>query len=73
MKVMVFQRPNGALAFSRAPTLTPPAQRRHVGLGPGLVDEHQAAHIDALLILAPLLSPTGDVSAILLLGEQTFF
>ena len=32
----------------------PAPERRHVGLGPGLVDEHQAGGIDAILILRPL-------------------
>ena len=52
---------------------SPSAQRRHVGLGPGFVDEHQALGIDAPLILAPLLTSPGDVGTILLLGEQAFF
>ena len=34
------------------PQRRPSAQRRHVGLGPGLVDEDQALGIDAVLILA---------------------
>ena len=52
---------------------TPAAQRRHVGLGPGLVDEHQAGGVDPPLILLPLLTPPGDVGTILLLCEQAFF
>src|SRR5271166_3787192 len=39
----------------------PPTQRRHVGLGPGLVDEDQALGLNAALILYPLLSPARDV------------
>jgi hypothetical protein len=45
----------------------------HVGLGPGLVDENQAARIKALLVLLPPGAPAGDVRAILLGGEQAFF
>jgi hypothetical protein len=57
---------------------TPAAQRapvapRHVGLGPGLVDEHQATRIKPALIFLPLLPPAGHVGAILLGGEQAFF
>jgi hypothetical protein len=72
MKVMVFQRPKGALAFSVA-ARRPTAQGRHVVLGPGLVDEDQAGGIDPPLILAPLLAATRDVRPVLLLGEQAFF
>lgn len=51
----------------------PAAQGRHVGLGPGLIDEHQAISVDAPLILAPLLTSAGHVRPILLLGQQAFF
>src|SRR5437879_3036101 len=56
----------------------PAAQRApmaagHVGLGPGLVDEHQATGIKPVLILLPPLPPAGHVGAILLGGEQAFF
>ena len=40
-KVSVRQRPCGALATSRWPRGAQPLQRRHVGLGPGLVDEDE--------------------------------
>ena len=46
---------------------------RHVGLGPGLVDEDQAGRIDPTLILPPLRAPPGDVGPILLAGVQAFF
>lgn len=45
----------------------------HVGLRPGLVDEHQAADIDILLSLLPLLTPTRNVGAILFAGVKAFF
>jgi hypothetical protein len=46
---------------------------RHVGLGPGLVDEDKARRIKPPLILFPLRPPPGDVRTILLAGVQTFF
>jgi hypothetical protein len=46
---------------------------RHVGLGPGLVDEDEAARINATLILPPLRPPPGDLGPVLLGGEQAFF
>ena len=64
--------PGGLGLQSLAPG-TPAAQRRHVGLGPGLVDEDQAARIDQPLARLPLLTPPGDVGTILLPCEQAFF
>ena len=52
---------------------SPAAQRGHVGLDPGLVDEHQAVWIEAILQAAPALPPSRDVGAALLKGEQSFF
>jgi hypothetical protein len=51
---MVVQRPYGALPGTRCP------KRRHVGLGPGFVDEDQGRGVDAVLIGHPLqvLPPT---------------
>ena len=43
---MVFQWPCGTLAVQPLPARRPAAQRRHVGLGPGLVDEDQAVGVD---------------------------
>ena len=73
MKVMVFQRPNGALPFNPAATWSPSSKRRHVGLGPGLIDKDQALGIDVSLILPPLLAPALDVFAILFLCGGGFF
>ena len=39
----------------------PTAQRRHVGLGPSLVNENQPGRINAPLILFPLLAPSNDL------------
>ena len=54
-------------------TRRPAPQRRHVGLSPGLVDEHQAGRIDPGLTRLPLHSPPGDVGAVLLAGDQRLF
>ena len=62
----------GEAAQSPAPR-TPAAQRRHVGLDPGLVDEHQPARIEARLPAFPALPPPGDGGMGLLKGEQRFF
>ena len=51
----------------------PTPQRRHISLGPGLVDEDQPLGIKSALILLPLRAPPRDLQAILLLGEQAFF
>ncbi len=45
----------------------------HVGLGPGLIDEHQARRVDAALIAAPTLALARDVGPMLLGGVQAFF
>ena len=46
---------------------------RHIGLGPGLINEDEAARIKLALIPLPLRSPLGDVGTILLAGVQAFF
>ncbi len=51
----------------------PSPERRHVGLGPRLVDEDQALRIDALAILDPLRPSSPDVEAILFAGQHGFF
>ena len=63
MKVMVCQRPCGTLALIRA--WRPAAQWRHVGSGPGLIDEHQTGGIDPVPTLGLLRPPTGDIGTIL--------
>ena len=52
---------------------SPAAQRRHVGLDPGLVDEDQPPRVEAGLPGSPTLPPAGNVGAGLLKGEQRFF
>ena len=51
----------------------PAAQRGHVGLGPGLVDEDQAPGIDARLAGLPSQAAPGDIRAILLSRERGLF
>jgi hypothetical protein len=46
---------------------------RHVGGGPGLVDEDQSLGIEVELILEPLFAPGQDVGAILLGGVRGLF
>ncbi len=46
---------------------------RHIGLGPGLIDEDQARGVDPVLILLPARPPAGHVRTILLAGVQGFF
>jgi hypothetical protein len=55
------------------PDRAPPADRRHVRLCPGFIDENKASGVNARLALPPLQAPMGDVSAILLAGVQAFF
>lgn len=52
---------------------SPSAQRGHVGLDPGLVDEDQPPRIEPGLPGSPALTPARDVDAGLLKGEQRFF
>lgn len=51
----------------------PASQRCHVGLGPGLIDEDQAAGIRPTLELLPLLAPPGDLRPQLFGGKHAFF
>jgi hypothetical protein len=51
----------------------PSAQRRHVGLDPGLVDEDQPLRVEPGLPGAPALPPARDVRTGLLKSEQGFF
>ena len=54
-------------------TQRPAAQRGHVGLSPGFIDEHEPARIDGTLIALPTHPPTGDIRPILLACEYAFF
>jgi len=61
------------LGFEPCASLCPSPERRHVGLGPGLIEKYQAAGIDPVLILTPLRAPSRDVGTILLAGQRGFF
>ena len=52
---------------------SPAAQRRHVGLHPGLVDEDQPAGSDPALVGLPALALPGDVRPVLLRRQSGFF
>ena len=51
----------------------PPAKRRHIGLGPGFVDEDQARRVDAVLIGHPLQTAPRYVRPVALAGDQRLF
>lgn len=51
----------------------PSPERRHISLGPGLVEEHQAGSVDPALIRLPLQAPPRDVGTITLAGDQRLF
>lgn len=51
----------------------PSAQRCHVGLRPGFVDEDEPGRIKPALILLPLLAPSRDLWPELLGGQNAFF
>lgn len=51
----------------------PATQRCHVGLGPGLVNEHEPSGIKPPLILLPLLAPPCHLGPELFGGQHAFF
>jgi hypothetical protein len=61
------------LGFDPLTARRPAPQRRHIGFGPGLIDEYQTGGVDPLPILDPLRPAAGDVGAILLGGNQRLF
>ena len=52
---------------------SPAVEPGHVGLGPGLVDEHQPRNIDALLVASPTRSMARYVRTILLARDERLF
>jgi len=56
-----------------SPAPAPAAQRGHVRLGPGLVDEDEPLGIDASLVALPALPPARDVRPVLLGRGEAFF
>jgi len=70
------QRAPVAMWRKRPQTLSfwsPPPDRRHVGLDPGLIDEDQPLGIEVLLQAPPSLSSAGNIGTSLFKGEQRFF
>ena len=63
----------GRSCFETLPTRSPAAQRRHVGLDPGLIDEDQARSVNVALMGLPADPFTGDVGAILFGWPDRFF
>ncbi len=53
--------------------LAPAVAARHVGLGPGLIDEDKMSWIKGGLIPAPLFAGCGHVRPVLLAGQHGFF
>jgi hypothetical protein len=51
----------------------PPIPARHVGRGPGLIDEDEAFRVEIELSLEPVLAPLHDVRSILLAGVRGLF
>ena len=51
----------------------PSTQRRHIGLGPRLVDEDETLRLDAALIFCPLRAPPRHVGTVAFASHQAFF
>jgi hypothetical protein len=61
------------LGFDALTARGPAPQRRHVGFGPSLIDEHKAGGVNPIPVFGPLCPPTGDIGTILLGGNQRLF
>ena len=61
------------LGFKALAARRPAPQRRHVGLGPGFVDEDEAARVDPALMRRPLGPSSRHIGAIPLAGDQGLF
>jgi hypothetical protein len=72
-KVSVRYLPNGALATRALASGAAAVGARHVGFGPGFVDEHKAGGINRRLARLPVLAPEGDVRPILFGRAKAFF
>lgn len=60
--------------IAQPPTaLGPTAQRRHVRLGPGFIDEYELRRVDGGLALTPLRASAGNIRPVLFAGEHAFF
>ena len=65
--------PMRRLADQPLSPVAPSPDRRHVGLGPGLVEEDQPAGIDVPLMASPAGAAAGDLRPVLLQRERAFF
>lgn len=65
--------PEGRATDQACATFGPAPERGHVGLRPGLINEHQPFQIDAALTRLPAGALAGDAGPLLLTGEQCFF
>ena len=63
----------GGIALQPRAARSPAAQRCHVGLGPGFVNEHQPTRIDTGLMFLPPGPLSRDIRAGLLLSQRGFF
>src|ERR1700692_651235 len=68
-----FPMAEGRRGFETLPTRPPAAQRRHVGLDPGLIDKDQARSVNPALMGLPAYLFTGDIGALLLGWPDRFF
>ena len=73
MKVVVFQRPYGTPTRRRLTARSATVTARHVGGGPGFVDEDQALGVEIELPVEPGLALLGDVGAVLLGSGRCLF
>ena len=62
---MVYQPAMRDLGLDPLTALRPTPQRRHVGFGPGLVNERQATGVDPVPIFGPLRPPLGMGDAVI--------
>ena len=61
------------LGFDPLAARRPASEWRHIRLGPGLVDEHQAGGVDPISIFDPLSAMPRDVGTVLLSRDQRLF
>jgi hypothetical protein len=72
-KVMGFPVPVRSFGDELSPARRPAVRARHIGFGPGLVEEDEAFWIEPRLKFSPPRAVTRNVRAILFGGEQRFF
>lgn len=65
--------PEGSLADQTFAARRPTSQRRHVGLGPSLINEDKPLDVNAALMRLPAFALAGDVRPVLFTGQRGFF